>query len=551
MLTNAQSKTTIGLLTIGALVAVFAFRAVNLAWWRGQIMTDADRRASNLAIVLTEYLRGTFAAADAALAELAIHSRRVGGPGAPDGDWLPVLQSTRAALPGVGSLSVVDASGIIRHSTQPLIVGQSRRDEYVFRRLSSVPRDELVVDTPFLAISDARTYLIPIGRRVVASDGSFAGIIVATFTPIVASPVFKSADVGPHGIITVLHPSGVVLFREPADAVQPATPSFITVSRETTTPPLAVAVSLARTDVLAEFRREAATSFVALAVATLFVAGGLVVMFRQIDRANAEEAARRAQLAEEQELRRQLEQANLVKDEFLMNVSHELRTPLTSIYGYAQLLTSGRLNETQVRGAVQAIQRSAEMQGRLIEDLLDISRMLGGRLRLDRHPVDANDVVAAAVDNVRPIADAKGVAVAVDRSPTRAIVYADRDRLLQIVWNLLSNAVKFTPQSGHVRVSVDTSSGSVDIVVADTGAGIATEFLPHVFDRFRQGDAGTTKRHGGLGLGLAIARQLAELHGGRIAAESAGPGRGATFRVRLPEYAAPEDPVRLVRDSPV
>ncbi len=538
MLTTAHSKSMIGALAISALVAVSAFRAVNLGWWRSQIVADADRRASNLAIVLTEYLRGTFAAADAALAELAIHSRRVGGPGAPDDEWDAVLQSTRAALPGVGSLSIVDDRGVIRHSTQPAIVGQSRRDEYVFKRLSTSATDALVVDTPFAAVRDPHVYLIPLGRRLTRGDGSFAGIVVATFTPAVASPVFKSADVGPHGVITVLHPSGVVMFREPPSAVQPSTPAFITVTRQTETPPLAVAVSLARVDVLAEWRRETGITIVFFGIAAAFVTGGLAIMFRQIDRANAEKAARRAQLAHEQELRRQLEEANSVKDEFLMNVSHELRTPLTSIYGYAQLLTSGRLNETQVRGAIEAIRRNAETQGRLIEDLLDVSRLLGGRLRLERRAVDVSEIVRSAVETVRPAADAKQILLSVDTPAAPALVTGDHDRLLQIVWNLLSNAVKFTPDGGRVRAAVTVADGSVVIVVSDTGVGIAPEFLPHLFERFRQGDAGITKRHGGLGLGLAIARQLAEMHGGRIDVESAGPGRGATFSVRLPAQAA-------------
>src|SRR5581483_9882647 len=506
MLSNAHSKTTIGTIAIGALLAVSVFRAVNLAWWRTQILADANRRASTLAIVLTEYLRGTFAAGDAALQGLASHSGRIGGPNAPEDDWVPVLQSTRAALPGVGSLSVTDAQGIIRHSTQPRIVGQSRRDDYLFRFLSAADRDELAIDTPFLSVIGPPVYLMPIGRRLVGPDGAFGGIVVATFTPSVAIPVFKSADVGAHGVITVLHPSGVVLFREPPAAAAPTAEEFVTVTQASMSPPLSVAVSLARLDVLAEWRREAATTVLFFVIAPAFVALGLAIMFRQIDRANAEEAARRAQLAREQELRRELEHANAVKDEFLMNVSHELRTALTSIYGYAQLLSAGRLDPVQARGAVNAIHRAAEMQSRLIEDLLDVSRMLGGRLRLEPRSVDVNDVVAAAVDNVRPAADSKQIALELYAAPAPALVNADRDRVLQIVWNLLSNAVKFTPDGGRVRAAVAARDGAIEIAVSDTGSGIAADFLPHVFERFRRGDEGAAKRQGGLGLGLAIAR---------------------------------------------
>ncbi len=541
MLTNAHSKRTIGAIAIGALVAVSVFSAVNLAWWREQIIADGERRASNLAIVLTEYLRGTFAAADAALAELAIHSRRVGGPGAPEDEWAPVLQSTRAALPGIGSLSVVDAQGVIRYSTQPRIVGQSRSDEYVFKRLSTTEHDELVIDTPFLSVVGPPTYLIPVGRRMTNAAGRFSGIVVATFTPAVVSRVFRSADVGPHGVITVLHPSGVVIFREPANAAPPTADAHITVARETPTPPLAVSVSLARVDVLAEWRREAELTVVFFGIATVFVAAGLVIMFRQIDRADAEEAARRAQLQQEQELRRQLEKANSVKDEFLMSVSHELRTPLTSISGWSQLLTTGRLNETQARAAIGAIHRGVDVQSRLIEDLLDVSRLLGGRLRLDRRVVDVNEIVAAAIENVQPAAENKHIAVHVEVGPGPVWINADRDRVLQMVWNMLSNAVKFTPDGGEVRASVALRDGFAEIAVADNGIGIAADFLPHVFERFRQGDGGPSRRHGGLGLGLAIVRQLAELHGGTVDVESAGAGAGATFRIRLPAHAARGD----------
>jgi len=230
----------------------------------------------------------------------------------------------------------------------------------------------------------------------------------------------------------------------------------------------------------------------------------------------------------------ELAEANRLKDEFLATLSHELRTPLTSIVGWAHMLRAGALDpETQER-ALEAIERNASAQTSLINDLLDVSRIITGKLRLHVEPTDLAPVIESAAESLRPAAEARGVRLGVDVEEGVGRVSGDADRLRQVVWNLLSNAVKFTPRGGSVTVSLAARDAHAEVEVTDTGVGIAPEFLPQVFDRFRQADGRITREHGGLGLGLAIARHLVELHGGTITASSPGEGQGSTFRFRLP-----------------
>jgi signal transduction histidine kinase len=223
-----------------------------------------------------------------------------------------------------------------------------------------------------------------------------------------------------------------------------------------------------------------------------------------------------------------------MKDEFLMTVSHELRTPLTAIYGWARVMATKQMQKEEQAKAIAAIERNAYAQTRLIDDLLDVSRAISGKLRLEVKPVNVEEVVRAAIETVRPAIQAKGLRLETSYDPKTPVIPADPDRLQQIVWNLLSNAIKFTPDGGWIRVTVAHVGAFVELTVTDNGSGIPPDFMPHVFERFRQADTGTRRRYGGLGLGLAIVRHLAELHGGTVAAESDGEGHGATFRVQLP-----------------
>ncbi|MFP2900977.1 PAS domain S-box protein [Corallococcus sp. 4LFB] len=259
------------------------------------------------------------------------------------------------------------------------------------------------------------------------------------------------------------------------------------------------------------------------------------------DRKQAE-MEREALLSRESAARKEAEEANQLKDEFLATVSHELRTPLTAILGWVQLLRTGHLPESRRERALETMERNARAQGQLIEDLLDVSRIVSGKLKLDVAPVDLSRVVQQALESVRPAADARGIQVRATVEPSSSVM-GDTHRLQQVVWNLLSNAVKFTPRGGDVRLVVARRNSSVELTVEDTGQGIPAAFLPHVFERFRQADSGTTRKTGGLGLGLSIVRHIVEMHGGTASAASEGEGRGATFTVRLPlSVTQPRDP---------
>ncbi len=245
------------------------------------------------------------------------------------------------------------------------------------------------------------------------------------------------------------------------------------------------------------------------------------------------EEERNRLLEREQQARVAAEALNRAKDHFLATISHELRTPLTSILGWARLLQSGQLDDRVRQRAVDAIVNSAAMQARLVEDLLDLSRIVTGRLRLDMAPVDLRAVVDAALDAVRPAASAKDITLIATLADVGRMRGA-ADRLQQVVWNLAMNAVKFTPRGGHVEVVLRRQGDSAELVVADDGEGISPDRLPHVFEEFWQEDSSTTRAHSGLGLGLTLVRRLVELHGGDVRAQSAGKGKGATFTVALP-----------------
>ena len=228
------------------------------------------------------------------------------------------------------------------------------------------------------------------------------------------------------------------------------------------------------------------------------------------------------------------EEANRLKDQFLAVVSHELRTPLNAILGWADMLRSGRVDQARHDRACEAIYDSARRQARLIDELLDVARIMSGKLRVERTTVDLNEVIRGAVEVVQPAADLKRIGIVVDADASVGVIEGDGARLQQIVWNLLSNAVKFTPEDGAIHVRVGRTGDSVELTVRDSGQGIPRDFLPSVFEPFRQADGSTTRLHGGLGLGLAIVKHLVEAHGGTVVAESDGEGRGATFVVRLP-----------------
>jgi signal transduction histidine kinase/ActR/RegA family two-component response regulator len=287
-----------------------------------------------------------------------------------------------------------------------------------------------------------------------------------------------------------------------------------------------------------------------LSTGLLEAAGILDARIRERDQALlAERVARSAS----QEARREAEALSRSKDEFVATVSHELRTPLNAIFGWVRLLRSDSLNDAQRAHALEVVERNTRAQAQLIEDLLDMSRIVTGKLRLDMRRVDLGGIVRTAVDSVKPAAQAKELVIALDLDPQVGLVSGDPDRLQQVVWNLLTNSVKFTPRAGRVDVSLRAEGSEVVLQVKDTGIGIPRDLLPHVFERFRQGASSASRTHGGLGIGLALVRHLAELHGGTAAAESEGEGHGATFTVRLPMLparAAPEQALLALPERP-
>ncbi len=251
-------------------------------------------------------------------------------------------------------------------------------------------------------------------------------------------------------------------------------------------------------------------------------------------RATRLEAEREQLLAQERAARQEAETANRLKDEFLATLSHELRTPLNSILGWAQMLRLKRLKENDYTRAVESIERNSKSLTALIEDLLDVSRIITGNLSLNFQPIELASVIEAALNTVRPAAQAKAITILYFNNSKVSPILGDATRLQQVMWNLLSNAVKFTPPKGQVQIRLRQIEDSVIIIVSDTGQGIEPEFLPYVFDRFRQADSSSTRLQGGLGLGLSIVRHLVELHGGTVQAQSPGLGEGTTFTLKFP-----------------
>jgi PAS domain S-box-containing protein len=261
---------------------------------------------------------------------------------------------------------------------------------------------------------------------------------------------------------------------------------------------------------------------------------GVIVVFRDTSERHRAEREREQLLQREQEARAEAESASQMKDEFLATVSHELRTPLNAILGWAKILANGDLQERTLHQGIGVIERNAKAQAELINDILDVSRIITGRMYLDTQPLDLASIIQTALDTLHPAATAKGISLTVTLDRKVGFVIGDAIRLQQVIWNLVANAIKFTPENGQVEVRLQQQDSQLILSVKDSGIGIKKEFLPYVFDRFRQADSSTTRVHSGLGLGLAIVRHLVELHGGTVAVASDGIGLGALFTVRLP-----------------
>jgi len=265
---------------------------------------------------------------------------------------------------------------------------------------------------------------------------------------------------------------------------------------------------------------------------------GVIIVFHDVSERRQAELEREQLLSREQAAREAAETSDRLKDEFLATVSHELRTPLNAILGWAATLALVEQDPPLLRRGLSTIERNAKAQAQIISDILDVSRIVTGKLRLDFRAVEFAVILQAAVETLSPTAAAKSIELSLVISDDNALVAGDPDRLQQIIWNLIANAIKFTPKNGKIEIQLTRVDSQLELTVTDTGIGITSEFLPHVFERFRQADASTTRTHGGLGLGLAIVRHLTELHGGHVTAASEGTGQGSTFKVQLPVASA-------------
>ena len=281
-------------------------------------------------------------------------------------------------------------------------------------------------------------------------------------------------------------------------------------------------------------REDGAKIDVAMFAAPLAHSRAYVAIFEDISSRKRFERERGEWLVRERQARTEAEYANRLKDEFLATLSHELRTPLNAILGWLMMLRQESVDAEKRVHALEVIERNARAQQQIINDILEVAQIVRGQLRLEMQPVDVAAAVETAIESVRPTAAAKRQTITVEVPPAPAMVSADPARVQQILWNLLSNAMKYTPRDGRIDVTVRTAPADVEIAICDNGIGIAPETLPHVFERFRQGDAGPTREYGGLGLGLALVRHLAEMHGGSVRAASEGVGRGAAFTISLP-----------------
>jgi signal transduction histidine kinase/ActR/RegA family two-component response regulator len=596
------------LLVLGAVLPVLAFSAVmGVVFWRQQRAVVNERlleRVRALAIALDREMAGHVRAIEVLARSRALQANdfRV---------FHDQAQRVRAEQPAWDALIVLAPDGTQLMNTRvpfgsPL--PKSAIDPALLARVASSRRPAV---TPLVIGAIARkpttSIIVP-----VASDGSVPSLLAVAIEPRVWLEIFAPYPLPDGATITVLDQHGIITARtlNPERSIgRPPSPALAQRAREmaegtfrnpgglegqlfysafsrsalagwtvATGVPAATVEQELRASVAAMTAGAAVMALLAVGLALLFgrrIAGPVVALARSVrgfgageppavlpapavdevrevarafEEAAAQLGAREAALRES---RAQAETANRMKDEFLAVLSHELRTPINAVYGWARMLRDGAVQGPAAAKGLEIIERNASAQVRLIEDLLDISRIVSGKMRLDVRLVDVRTAIGGALDSVRHAAEARGIQL--ERVLDRRLgpVAGDADRLQQVVWNLLSNAIKFTPRGGRVEVRASQVGTRIEIVVTDTGAGIDAALLPVIFDRFRQGDSSSTRKHGGLGLGLALVKHIAELHGGTVRAESAGEGQGATFTVTLPLSLGPPPSLAAVHREAV
>jgi signal transduction histidine kinase len=553
-----------------AFVTLAGVRTADLRTQRAQLLAASDQRAVSLAVVFAGYLTQTFLAVDASLRQLAVHSERVGGPAAREQEWRPALIAARAALGAVGSISIVDTAGVVRQSTQPLIVGQSRRDDYSFRRLATDTTDDIVADPPFRTLTGDRPYVIPLARRIPNKQGGFGGVIIATFLPFQLREVFRAADVGMNGMVSVFHRDGFVVLREPSQEnpigeVAARQPLFEAASRTDTSEvfrgravtnglmlrtayrpitdkDLVVAVSLSEDEVLGDWRRNVVISTVIGALLAVMLTSILVLVFREMDlRLAAEETLMRSQ---------RLESVGRLTG----GIAHDFNNLLTVILGNVALIrdASDHKPDSLTMESVAQIERAATRGSALVKQLLAFAR---------RRPLQARTIdLAALVRDAKPMLDrilGEDVSLVLEISAAeRFLATADPAGIESALLNLCINARDAMPNGGTISIGLsriviasgdmpglpDLAPGNyVAISVHDTGTGIASEHLPQLFEPFF-----TTKDVGrGTGLGLSTVYGFVKQSGGdaRVISEL---GQGTTVILYIPEAQSTDAPATVV-----
>jgi signal transduction histidine kinase len=576
---DRRLKFSIAASVIVVFALLAAFRFVDLSSRHEQALSEAAGRAAIRARTLAESLHQVLAVADASLRQLAALSPRLGGPMGNRNEWQPVLNAAYAGLTGIGSLSVVDAEGVIRHSTIDRLIGQSRRNDYLFKQLLTEPASELVASTPFRTIFPGSSRLvIPIGRRLASADGNFNGIVVATFEPEQLRAFFRKMLAGKAEEVWVLHPGGEVLFREPSTtnpiggsaagnpifeaaratsgggtirtALEPGGPELVSAFERTSEPVLIVAVSVRQAETLAAWRGDLYQSAVAFGVTALGLTAMLFILLRQIDArsaaenalrletvqrereaANAREAnnlaAARAAFAEE------LERKNNELEAFSYSVSHDLRSPLRSIDGFSVLLLqehAGQL-DAKAREYLEIVRAGAQRMGELIDDLLMLSRV--SRTELHRRRVNLSQIAEDIADTLQT-RDSRRAEFVIEPG-----VQAEADEsLIRIVLeNLLGNAWKFSSGVARPRIEFATlkSADGQTLFVRDNGAGFNMNYSAKLFRPFQR--LHRQSEFPGTGIGLATVQRVIDRHGGRVWAESTV-GQGAVFFFTIPDNQA-------------
>jgi signal transduction histidine kinase/CheY-like chemotaxis protein len=545
--------------SLAVLFAVFVAPSVAALWYRhDQAIQTAQRRADNLALILSEHFRRSVDAIDATLTQLALHSQRIGGATAPADLWTPVLTAAFSGLPGVGSLTVADATGTITAATIPALVGQSRADFFLFRQLASNPQSGLVADKPFKALTDGRL-LIPLGRRLVSTAGKFDGVVVATLEPGRLRGFYQSVNVGPNGIIMVLHPTGLILFQEPSRSdpigqpagdnplfrAQRAKPdrgilrgplesggdNYISSYRSLAAPPVIIAVALAESSVLTPWRGEV------IIVSSITVGMGLALLFAAF--VIAREI--RARIAAEQQL--QQSQKMEAVGQLTGGVAHDFNNILTVIMGTIELLEEGVADRPELAAVARMIDEAAGRGAELTSRLLAFAR----KQPLQPRPTDINALVLEADKMLRPaLGETVDIVTKLDSRASPALV--DPSQLANALLNLAINARDAMPDGG--KLTLETGNVILDeayaesqsevapgpyvmIAVSDTGTGIPAELIDHVFEPFF-----TTKGVGrGTGLGLSMVYGFVKQSNGHIKVYSEV-GNGTTIKIYLPRAAA-------------